>query len=74
MHIIGENMQYKSLNNKQDLISIIRAYNGNKWTIEELNKLDKTQLFMIFGKVNFEYVKKKGAWNEYKSISNEFKR
>jgi hypothetical protein len=61
MYKIGENMQYKSLDNKQDLISLIRAYNQNKWTIKELNKLSKKQLFMVYGKVNFEYVKNKGV-------------
>lgn len=60
MQNISQASNYKSLNNKSDLISLIREYNNNKWTIKELKELSKKQLFCIYSKVNYKYVKNQG--------------
>lgn len=59
MYTISESSKYKSLNNKQDLIKLIREYvmvknkDISKYTYKILNKYSKSQLFCIYSRISF---------------------
>lgn len=57
MHVLSESSKYRSLNNKSDLIKLIREYQENKYKVKDLQKYTREQLFFIFCKVESKYLK-----------------
>jgi hypothetical protein len=59
MYILSESSKYKSLNNKQDIIKLIREYvivknkDITKYTYKILSKYSKKELFCIYAKISF---------------------
>lgn len=60
---ISEASNYKSLNNKQDLIILIKE--KSEYKTKDLSKFSKAQLFCIYAKVDYKFVK-----GQKKSISS----
>lgn len=55
MQVISESSKYKSLNNKQDLISLIRERQDKKYKVKDLKKYTREQLFFIFCKIEHKF-------------------
>jgi len=55
MQVISQSSQFKSLNNKSDLISLIREKQRNKYKVKDLKKYTREQLFFIFCKIEYKF-------------------
>ena len=57
---------FKNLNCKQDLISLIyeraklSGKNMDNYTYKKLNEFSKHELFMMFAKIDYQFIKNKG--------------